>query len=114
MLQLLQQPVTTLAAETEITTQTRLSKKTEQKRVHQKDSRILNDLCISRMYVTEFFDLHIEVTYISVRSTELQFLPFTVVSLVLIPESTKQVVSQKICHRIIPTERILEGIQYLK
>ena len=82
-------------------------RKTEQKRVHQKDSRKLNDLCISRMYVTEFFDLHTEVTYISAHtghelgSNELQFLP--------LPESTKQVVSQKICLGI-PTERILEGI----
>ena len=82
-------------------------RKTEQKRVHQKDSRKLNDLCISRMYVTEFADHHVEVTYISAHTghelgtSELQFLP--------LPESTKQAVSQKISLGI-PTERILDGI----
>ena len=81
-------------------------RKTEQKRVHQKDTRKLNDLCISRMYVTEFFDCHIEVSYISAHtghelgSSELQFLP--------LPNGTKQAVAQKISLGI-PTERIIDG-----
>ena len=84
-------------------------RKTDQKRVHQKETRKLNDLCISRMYVTEFSDHHIEVTYISAHTghelgtSELRFLP--------LPENTKQAVSQKISLGI-PTERILDGIIY--
>ena len=67
----------------------------------------LNDLCISRMYDTEFTDYHAEVTYISAHTghelgtSELQFLP--------VPESAKQAVFQKISLGI-PTERILDGI----
>ena len=59
-------------------------RKSEQKRVHQKE---LNDLCISRMYVREFLDQHVEVTYYvsahtghELGSPELPFLP--------LPEST--------------------------
>ena len=59
------------------------------------------------MYITEFCDHHVEVTYISAHmghelgTSELRFLP--------LPGSTKQVVSQKISLGI-PTERILDGI----
>ena len=58
------------------------------------------------MYVTEFIDRHVEVTYVSAHtghelgSPELPFLP--------LPESTKEAVSQKISLGI-PTERILDG-----
>lgn len=64
-------------------------------------------ISISRMYVTEFTDHHIEVTHISAHTghelgtSELQFLH--------LPESTKKAVSQKISLGI-PTEGILDGI----
>ena len=81
--------------------------KTEQlKESSPEDTQKLNDLCISRIYVTKFSSHHIEVTYMSAHTghelgiSELRFLP--------LPESTKQAVSQKISLGN-PTVRILDG-----
>ena len=74
---------------------------------HQKDSRKLCKTCISRMYVNEFEDGHVEVKYISahtgheLNSSEIKYLS--------LPESTKQAVATKLCLGI-PSERILEGL----
>ena len=82
-------------------------RKTEEKRLNQKTTRKLNSVCISRMYVNEYRDSHVEVTYISAHSGhelgthELPFLP--------LPESTKEAVSRKISQGV-PTPRILEGM----
>ncbi len=43
-------------------------RKTNKKRPHQKPTRKLNALCLSRMYVDEFNDNHVEVMYISAHT----------------------------------------------
>lgn len=81
-------------------------RKTSQTRPHQKPSRKMNGLCISRMYVNEYIDNHVEVTYISAHSghelgkTELQYLP--------LPQSTKDEVATKVSIGI-PADRIKQG-----
>lgn len=61
------------------------------------------------MYVDEFTDLHVEVTYISAHTehelgaVELPFLP--------LPAGTKEDVAQKISQGITP-QRIIDGIDW--
>ena len=79
---------------------------TSKKRPHQKPTRKINEHCISRMYVDEFTDLHVEVTYISAHTghelgtRELPFLP--------LPVSTKEEVARKICQGVTQ-QRVLDG-----
>ena len=67
---------------------------TTKKRVNQKDSRKLNGTCLSRMYVTNFEDGHMEVDYIPAHTghtlshSELKHLP--------IPANTKEEVATKL------------------
>ena len=83
---------------------------TDQKRPHQKPSRKVEACCISRMYVTEYKDGHVEVKYISAHTAhelgtcELRHLP--------LPRSVKEEIAIKISMGI-PSERIMEG-QYTK
>ena len=87
------------------------NRKTTETRPHQKPSRKLNAVCISRMYVTEYTDGHIEVKYITAHSghelgaKELAFLP--------LPKSTKESVAVKVSQGI-PAERIQERKIILK
>ena len=82
-------------------------RQTSKVRPHQKTSRKLDACCISRMYVTEFTDGHIEVKYISAHTahelgtSELPHLP--------LPKGVKEEVALKISMGI-PSERIMEGI----
>ena len=81
-------------------------RKTKAQRNKQKSSRKMNDMCVSRMYLDEYIDQHVEVMYISahtnhqVAATELKHLP--------LPKSTRDEVSQKVSQGIT-AERILEG-----
>ena len=81
-------------------------RKTEKQRPSQKSSRKINDVCLSRMYVDEYSDHHVEVMYISAHmnhqlgSAELSHLP--------LPISTRDEVALKVS-KGISTERILEG-----
>lgn len=80
---------------------------TEEKRPTQKPSRKINQHCLSRMYVDEYHDGHVEVTYITAHSghdlgtCELPYLP--------LPISTKENVAMKVSQGI-PPERIIDGI----
>ena len=71
---------------------------------HQKETRKLNNTCISKMYVDELKDGQITVKYVSAHTghdlapEELKYLP--------LPESTKWEVSMKI-NMGIPSERII-------
>ena len=82
-------------------------RQTSKVRPHQKPSRKLDACCISRMYVTEFTDGHVEVKYISAHTAhelgtlELPHLP--------LPKGVKEEVALKISMGI-PAERIMEGI----
>ena len=82
-------------------------RKTAEKRPHQKETRKLNNTCVSRMYVDELKNGEITVKYISAHTghdlgpQELKYLP--------LPESTKEEVSMKISLGI-PPERILQGM----
>lgn len=80
-------------------------RKTKEVRPHQKESRKLDSTCISRLYVDEYGDGHISVTYISAHTHELG--PGELKHLPL-PQSTKQEVAMKISLGV-PTERILDG-----
>ena len=81
-------------------------RKTKDKRLHQKDSRKINNTCISKMYVDEFADGHVEVTFIPAHTghelgrSEIKQLP--------LPQSTKEGVVGKLSLGIPPT-RILDG-----
>lgn len=78
---------------------------TGKKRVNQKSSRKINDVCLSRMYVNEYQD-HVEVQYVSAHTnhklctSELPHLPM--------PRSSMDEVAFKVS-RGIASERILEG-----
>lgn len=82
------------------------SRKTDSRRVHQRPSRKLDATCISRMYVDEFSDHHIQVKYISAHNghelgvCELPYLP--------LPQSVKESVAIKLSQGI-PPDRILDG-----
>lgn len=84
-----------------------MRRKTTEKRPHQKESRKLNSICISRMYVDKLKNDQVRVEYVSAHTghdlgpQELKYLP--------LPESTKQEVTMKISMGI-PPERILKGI----
>lgn len=81
-------------------------RKTEKTRPNQKPSRKLNAACLSRMYVDEYFDNHVEVRYITAHTNhqlgavELPHLP--------LPKSTREEVALKVS-KGVSTERILEG-----
>lgn len=81
-------------------------RKTDKKRPNQKPSRKINTLCLSRMYVDEYFDSHVEVMYISAHtshqlgSDEIQHLP--------LPRSVREDVAVKVS-KGISADRILEG-----
>lgn len=76
-------------------------------RPNQKPSRKLNTVCISRMYVNEFTDGHVDLTYISAHTNhelgakELPHLP--------LPDSVKKEVALKVS-KGIPSERIQDGM----
>ena len=81
-------------------------RQTSKKRPLQKDSRKMDDTCISKMYVDEYLDGHVEVKYIPAHtghelgSCEIKQLP--------LPESTKGAVAVKLSLGI-PPARILDG-----
>ena len=73
------------------------------KRPNQRPTRKLNGTCISRMYVNEFLDGHVEVSYIKGHTGhELGVCELS------IPASTRETVAMKISLGI-PAERIMEG-----
>ena len=72
-------------------------------RIYQKDSRKINGTCLSRMYVDNFEDGHVEVEYISAHTghtLEIKYLP--------LPFSTKEEVATKLSLGVNST-RILNG-----
>ena len=79
---------------------------TKEKRPTQKPSRKINQHCLSRMYVDEYRDGHVEVMYLTAQSghelgsNQLPYLP--------LPISTKENVALKISQEI-PPERIIDG-----
>ena len=79
---------------------------TDEKRPTQKPSRKVNQHCLSRMYVDEYEDGHVEVTYLTAHSghelgsNQLLYLP--------LPNSTKETVALKISQGI-PPGRIIDG-----
>ncbi len=79
---------------------------TKEKRPTQKPSRKINQHCLSRMYVDEYRDGHVEVMYLTAHSghelgaNQLPYLP--------LPTSTKENVALKISQGI-PPERIIDG-----
>ena len=81
-------------------------RQTAQKRPHQKPSRKLGAVCISRMYVTELQSGTVQVMYVSAHSnhetgpTEDAFIP--------LPASTRETIAMKLSVGI-PIERIMEG-----
>ena len=81
-------------------------RKTSKKRPHQKPTRKLNTVCISRMYVNEHIDGHVDVVYITAHTnhelgtTELPHLP--------LPDSIRKEVALKVS-KGIPPERIQDG-----
>ena len=85
-------------------------RKTSQKRPNQKLTRKLNTLCLSRMYVDEYMDGHVQVKYITAHTnhqlgaTELPFLP--------LPKSIREEAASKV-NKGIPSERILKGMVML-
>ena len=82
------------------------SRKTGSKRVHRRPSRKLDATCLSRIYVDEFSDGHMEVKYISAHQghelgvSELPYLP--------LPQSIKDSVAIKLSQGVT-SERILDG-----
>ena len=75
---------------------------TSKKRFNQKDSRKTNNTCLSRMYVENFCDGHVEVEYIPAHTghtlfhkSELQKLP--------LPASSKEEVAMKLSLGVNPT-----------
>ena len=82
--------------------------KTDKKWPHQKLSRKLNDVCISRIYVTKFKSGKVEVKYVSAHSnhttgpTEDAFLP--------LPATTKEEIAMKLSVGI-SIERIMDGMK---
>lgn len=81
-------------------------RKTGQKRPHQKDTKKLNDTCISRMYVDYYGDGRVTVMYITAHtnhqpgSCEDAYLP--------LPKSVHEEIAIKLSSGI-PSERIMEG-----
>lgn len=81
-------------------------RKSCKKRPHQKPSRKLNAVCISRMYVNEYYSGHVEVTYITAHTnhelgaTELPHLP--------LPASVKKDVALKVSQGV-PSDIIQDG-----
>ena len=76
------------------------------KRPHQKDTRKLNDTCISRIYVDYYNDGHVTVTHITAHTNhqpghhEDMYLP--------LPKSIKDEIAIKLSNGI-SAERIMEG-----
>ena len=79
---------------------------TNTKRPNQRPSRKLNDTCTSRMYVNEFGDGHVEVTYLA-GHTGHELGPCELPHL-SVPASTKDAVAIKLSLGI-PADRIMEG-----
>ena len=85
-------------------------RQTGKKRPHQKDTRKLNDACISRIYVDYYDDGHVTVTHITAHTNhqpghhEDMYLP--------LPKSIKDEIAIKLSNGI-PAERIMEGTQSL-
>ena len=81
-------------------------RQTAETRPHQKQSRKIGDVCISRMYVTELQSGAVQVMYVSAHSNhetgekEDAFIP--------LPTSSKENIAMKISIGI-PIERIMEG-----
>ena len=86
-------------------------RKTDKKRPHQKPTRKLNAVCLSRMYVDEYHDHHVEVTYITAHTNhdlgpkEIPHLP--------LPKRVKEKVAGKV-NKGIASQRILEGMYNYK
>lgn len=83
-------------------------RKTDKKQPHQKPSRKLNDVCISRIYVTKFKSGKVEAKYISAHSnhttgpTKDMFLP--------LPATTKEEIAMKLSLGI-SIEQIMDGMK---
>ncbi|XP_065920282.1 uncharacterized protein [Dysidea avara] len=79
---------------------------TGKKRPHQKDSKKLNDTCISRIYADYYNDDHVTATHVTAHTNhtpgphEDTYLP--------LPKNIKFAVAVKLSHGI-PAERIMEG-----
>ena len=79
---------------------------TGKKHPHQKDTRKLNNICISRIYVDYYIDGHVTVTHITAYTNhqpghhEDKYLP--------LPKSVKDEIAIKLSNGI-PAERIMEG-----
>ena len=79
---------------------------TSKRRIYQKDSRKINDTCLSQMYVNNFEDGHVEVEYIPAHTghtldhNEIKHLP--------LPACTREEVATKLSLGVNPT-RILNG-----
>ena len=77
------------------------------KRPHQKDTRKLNDTCISRIYVNCYNDGHVTVTHVTAHTNhqpghhEDMYLP--------LPKSIKDEIAIKLSNGI-PAEKIMEGM----
>ena len=84
---------------------------TEKRRPHKKDTKKLNDTCISRMYVDYFHDGNVTVTHVTAHTNHTpgldqeKYLP--------IPKSKREDIAIKI-NNGTPTERILEGEFHLQ
>ena len=80
---------------------------TEQKRLHKKSSQKINDLCLSRMYVDEDLEDHVELKYITAHTNH----SLGVVQLphIALPKTIRGEVAMKIS-KGIQVERILEGM----
>jgi len=72
-------------------------RKSSKRRVYQKESRKINATCLSRMYVNNFEDGHVEVEYISTHTSHnlnIKYLP--------LPTSTKEEVAMKLSLGVNP------------
>ena len=81
---------------------------TDKQRPHQKDSRKLNDTCISRMYVDVKHNGHVRVTYISAHTNHV--LGPSEDAYIPLPKSVREEIALKLSCGI-PPDRIMEGKQ---
>ena len=86
---------------------TKKPRKTAQKRPHQKDTKKLNDTCISRMNVDYYGDGHVTVMYVTAHTNH-QPGPREDAHLPL-PKSIREEIAIKLSNGI-PPERIMEGM----
>ena len=79
---------------------------TSKRRHNQKDSRKINDTCLSRIYVNHFSDGHVEIEYIPAHTghelnrDEINYIP--------LPENAKEEIATKLSLGVNPS-RILSG-----